>query len=98
MSESHSSEDGRCSEEPTVTFDESAVDLVLAVLGWQTDDEGNIRDEDGFPVLATDGTMVGADELGGIVRENCEPRPLRDDFVSVAEHAENRREGTEADA
>jgi hypothetical protein len=77
-------------DQPTVTFDESAVPFVLDVLGWQTDDEGKLRDADGSPVVATDGGMIEVENVGGIVREDGEARPLRDDFVSIAEYTESQ--------
>lgn len=80
-------------ERPILTFEESASSTVLEVFGWETDNQGYIRDSSGSFVRATGGGVIHIDRFAGIVRDDGEPTPLRDDFVSKVDHVKSRSVG-----
>jgi hypothetical protein len=70
----------------TITFDESAKELVLKVFGKDVDDDGYITEHDtGLRVLNTDGNEVHIKDFAGI-RHGSEIF-ITKDLPSLIEHA-----------
>lgn len=78
---------------PTVVFDESAIDFMIDVFGWTTDDDGVVvRKSDGQWVESFNGHKVTIDEVAGVVTaKDGTAAPLRDNFVDMVDYAIYKR-------
>lgn len=79
------------SENPEIVFGEGMMEYLLDLFDWSVNENGYVADSNGELVEATDGRPVTVENVGGVVKQDGEPVPLRDDFVSVCEYVEERR-------
>jgi len=83
-------------DNPALTFDESATETVIEAFDWTTANGFIVHCNDPVvkPVTDFDGCPVEVSEFAGVVRgpETGEPTPLRDDSDAIAAYVEQQRD------
>lgn len=73
----------------SITFDASAAVHIVHHFGWRFQN-GQLVDEGGEQVLATDGEPIRLDEFAGVTPTEDGMKPVRDDFPSLVDLVADR--------